>query len=436
MQIIMSQVNADLIMSAELSEGDRDLAGKAALVSRTATFKLPDGFQIYNTHPDLRALAALLTFYPWIGNRLDLPFPVSTEFAKAVKAASKIDVTNQSADIPMRTPGEGSHPGLSFSGGVDSMGALALMPDDTVPVFSLRTSPPEGGRTLYKPDVALHAIAEMRKAGRSVHIVESDHEWVRGPVGFSVDPAPAIALILLADELNLDAITFGTIAESAYVTGAGKWSEYKVRPAYARWKTLFDAVALDTYNATAGISEIGTSTIVRSSEFGHLAQSCIRGIPGYPCRACVKCFRKSLITASLTGEWPDEREVARLMANRTIKGFLEKTPIRFEIILTSAMASYNGSDPLLLKLQSRVGALVQDVSFTGSWYGPAMDLIPEKYRAGTIEAANQYLPRMTENQEEAFRNFDIFPFLESNQESVVEFLKTVDENAKASVKAV
>ncbi|MET4061536.1 hypothetical protein ABIB35_003109 [Arthrobacter sp. UYP6] len=436
MQITMSQVNADLIMSAELSEGDRELAGKAALVSKKATFKLPDGFSIFNTHPDLRALAALLTFYPWIGNRLDLSFAVSKEFAEAVKVAARIDVTNQSADIPKRTPGEGSHPGLSFSGGVDSMGALALMPDDTVPVFSLRTSPPEGGRSLYKPDVALHAIAEMRKAGRSVHIVESDHEWVRGPVGFSVDPAPAIALILLADEFNLDAITFGTIAESAYSTGAGKWSEYKLRTPYTRWKTLFDAVALDTYNATAGVSEIGTSTIVRTSEFGHLAQSCIRGIPGHPCRACVKCFRKSLITASLTGEWPDEIEVARLMANRTIKGFLENAPIRFEIILASVMASYSGTDPLLLRLQSRVGSLVQDVSFTGTWYGPAMDLVPEKYRAGTIEAANRYLPQMTEEQEEAFRNYDIAPFLEANKQGTEEFLKTVEENALAPVKTV
>ncbi|WAP53325.1 DUF6395 domain-containing protein [Arthrobacter sp. ATA002] len=270
----------------------------------------------------------------------------------------------------------------------------------------------------------------MAKAGKHVHIVESDHEWVRDPVGFAVDPAPAVPLILVADKLNLDSIAFGTIAESSYATGKGKWTEYKDRVVYHRWRDLFEAVGLGSYNVTAGISEIGTSSIVRTSKFGYLAQSCIRGIPGRPCLACAKCFRKSLITASLSGEWPDKAQVSRMMAYRTVKAFLEPAPIRFEIILASGMASYDGDDPLLLALQSRVGAKEHDVSFTHSWYPPAMDLIPARYRESSIKAANRYLPKMTSKQIEDFRSFDNSSLIESKKDDVEQFRAILDINAK------
>lgn len=430
MQIILKQTGTELSLTAEPSEGDRELARNATLLRRTATLKLPEGFSRTDTHPDLLALAALIAFYPWIGTRLDFEFGVSQDFADVVKKVSRIDVTNIDPELSKRRTAADAKPGLSFSGGVDSMAALALMPDDAVPVFSLRTPPPNGGRSLYKPDVALHAIAEMKKAGKIVHVVETDHEWVRDPVGFSVDAAPALPLILMADMLNLDAITFGTISESAYATGAGKWAEYAERVAFTRWAALFEVVCLAFYNPTVGISEVGTSSIVLTSEFGHLAQSCIRGVPEHPCKACVKCFRKSLITASLTGEWPDPTEVSQMMANRTIKGFLEKVPIRFEIILTAVMASYDGDDPLLLALQDRVGAKEQDVSFVYTWYPPAMDMLPEKYRASTVDAANNYLPEMSSAQVEAFQNFDIAPFLDAKKDDIEGFLELLTENAK------
>ncbi len=430
MHIKVTQTGNNLALTATPSEGDRELAGKASLQRTTATIKLPTGYNVDNTHPDLVALAALITFYPWIGKKLEFDFPVSQGFADTLKRVSRIDIPNASKWIPKRTASEGSHPGLSFSGGVDSMAALAIMPEDTVPVFTLRSAPPEGGGSLYKPDVALHAIDEMERAGKHVHIIESDHEWVRNPVGFAVDAAPAVPLILLADKLNLDAITFGTIAESAYLTGKGYWNEYAERVIFTRFDALFDAAGLDSYYATAGISEIGSSTVVNSSKFGHLAQSCIRGIPGQPCRACVKCFRKSLITASLNGNWPDEAEVGVMMANKTIRNFLELYPIRFEIVLTATMAMYDGNDPLLLALRSRLAAQAQDVSFTRGWYGPSMDLIPEKYRATTIEAANQYLPKMSAAQEEAFRNFNLTEALDANHISQEEWLAILEENAK------
>lgn len=435
MRILVTQMNQDLTLTAELTPGDREVAGKASLARQSATFKMPSGYTWTNTHPDLIALASLIAFYPWIGRELITTFPVSSGFAETVLAKTKITVPNSSDDVLKRVTDHKAHPGLSFSAGVDSMAALALMPEDTVPVFSLRSPPPNGAGSLYKADVALHAISEMANAGKTVHVVESDHEWLRDPVGFTVDPAPAVPLILLADKLNLDAITFGTIAESAYMTGKGKWVEYMDRIVYTRWRDLFQAVGLASYNATAGVSEIGTSTIVQSSRFGYLAQSCIRGIPGHPCRACVKCFRKSLITASLTGRWPERDEVSRMMAHRTIMKSLEPAEIHFEIILTAAMSGYDGSDPLLLALQERVGSNHIDVSFTHGWYPPAMELIPEKYREFTVKAVSSFLPAMTADQMEMFQSFNVAELVDAARDSLDVFRASLIQNASPSVEA-
>lgn len=393
---------------------DRKVAGNATLVSTTANIKLGRGYDLESVHPDLKALAALIAFYPWIGGTLVMDDSISAEFSRVVSEVCRIDAGPTSDSIHPRTPTQNAVPGLSFSGGVDSMAAHAVLPENTESVFTLRTPPANGARSLYKPDVALHAIHEMGRAGKQVHIVESDHEWVRSPVGFATDPAPSVPLILMADSLDLDAVTFGTIAESAYLTGKGTWQDYSKRTVYTRWSKLFRAAGMEFNNVVAGISEFGTSTIVQSSPFGHLAESCIRGIPGKPCKACVKCFRKSLISASISNSWPTTALVSSMMAKPTIKGYLEKSPIRFEIMLISALNEYDGHDPLLTQLRHRVHADSLDASFTKAWYPDAMKLISEKYRHSTTKAISQYLPKMNQAQTEAFEAFDILPMMNSN----------------------
>ena len=430
MQINMTQAGTDVTMSVALSEDDREVQGRARLARQTATFTLPESFNLDNTHPDLLALAGLITFNPWIGSRLDLPFAVSQGFADTVKAALKIEVTNVSPDIQRRTAGDNARPGLSFSAGVDSIAALAIMPENTVPVFSYRTALPTGGRSLYKADAPLHAVKEMNAAGKETFLVESDLEWVREPVGFAVDPSPSVPLILLADFFELDAIGFGTIAEAAYGTGGAAFVDYAKRGVFTRWQAMFRSVGIDYFNCVAGLSEMCTTAIARQSEFGHLAQSCVRGVVGSPCLNCVKCFRKSLIEASMSGNWPAESEVSRMMANRAIHNYLSGAPIRLEIMLTAALAKYDGTDPLLLALQKRVAAKTWDVSFTQGWYGPSLQtMVPEKYRPVTTELMAKYLPQMTPEQEEAFRNFDIAPVMAAKNGEVEEFLAVLENNA-------
>lgn len=433
MRIDFSQKHDQLTMFATLDDDDRKEFGKATLSRDSVTFQLPFEFDVRTVHPDLLALAATISFSPWIGKRLDLSFSVSEDLAEIFRRVLKISLTNVSSWVEPRKPKNDARPGLSFSGGVDSLACLELMPENTVPMFSHRSPAPHKGNTLYRDDAALHAIAELNKSGRTTYSMMSDLEWLRAPVGFGVDPAPAVPLILLSDHFNIDAIAFGTIAEAAYRTGSETYIDYAKRPIFTKWQAAFQAAGLEYFNCVAPLSELCTTKITRESKYGHLAQSCVRGEIGKPCMNCVKCFRKSLIEASFSGNWPEQEEISRMMANRSIKGYLDAAPIRLEIVLASALSQYNGHDPLLSTLKERVCSTDQDVSFTRGWYGPGIDaMVPKKYREGLIDSLNRFIPKMTPQQVRAFEEFDIRPTIEDlqNRNLVSSFHEKLEENQR------
>lgn len=434
MRIDVSQDGARVVFAATLDKGDRQQVGNASMAERTLVIEAPDGFNVADAHNDLVALAAIVSFSPWIGGRLDLPFAVSERFADTVRIWLRIDITGVSPTQDQRTPAAHSRPGLSFSGGVDSVACLAIMPATTVPVFSLRSGPPSERPTLYQPDAAIHAVDEVCARGREAYSVRSNLEWLRNPVGFGVDPAPALPLILLADKLNLDALAFGTIAEAAYRTGTEHFIDYPERGVFNRWQAVLSSVGLEYFNCVAPMSELATTAITAQSEFADLAQSCVRGFRGAPCRNCTKCFRKSLIESSITGEWPIKDELARMMAQREVRAYLSNSPIRLEIVLMAALAEYDGDDPLLLALKRRVSAPDIDTSFTRAWYRPGMErVIPKKYFAETSAKLSEIVPPMTPEQERAFERFDIRPVTARHEANgdAESFRQVLEDNVKA-----
>lgn len=408
MQVTFSQNHDKLKLAAVLDDDDREEFGKARMAARAVTYHLPVAYQVRSAHPDLLALAALTTFSPWIGKTLELPFSVSERFAEECKKSLRIQITNTSSWVKPRENSSSSRPGVSFSAGVDSFACLAIMPESTVPVFSHRTPPKGNSSTLYRDEAPLYAIEQLKKSGREVYAVESDLEWLRSPVGFGVDPSPSTPLILLADYFDLDAIAFGTIAEAAYRTGSEHFIDYAERPIFLKWQAVFQAAAISYYNCVAPLSEMCTTKITRESPFGELAQSCVRGLPSKPCMQCVKCFRKTLIEASFSGNWPNDESLRKMLSVRAIKNYLKGNPIRLEIILESTLQNYEGDSEILNALKDRVVDAESDVSFTKAWYEPGINqMVPEKYRTETKEKILKYIPKMTPEQVREFENYNI-----------------------------
>lgn len=389
-------------------------------VGRTLTAVLPAPWRRDDVHPDVVALVALLSAGPWISARLEMDSPVSEPFATSVRANFDITIEPVDTSISRRDASSGGRPGLAFSGGVDSVAAADVMPEDTILYFNERLDPPGSGRTLYDKSAAVHACEALADAGRVVRRIPCDVEHLRGPVGVPVDYSNAVPAVLMADVDALDAIGWGTIAESAYRIGSRNFVEYSERSIFTVWRNVFAAAGLDFINPVAGVSEVGTSEIVRVSPSGHLAQSCIRGTPGEPCTRCWKCVRKSLLDASLTGNWPDHAWVVESMAAREPMKFLTHRPIKHEDVLTYAMSRYDGELDELRLLKARVRGDEIDVSWLKRHYPPALDLVPGKYRDDVRSKLEQYLAPMTAEDQEWFRRWSTEPVLEDSKYEALE----------------
>lgn len=374
--------------------------------NRSCEVHLPEDWKLEDVHPDVLALAAILIIYPFAGPSISLPFGVSQPFHDYFKQTTKKELEPINHELKPRKSPLYSVPALAFSGGVDSMAALMLLPRSTN-LFYLERIVPKNitKKQLYNKEAALHACNTLQKEGRSVYTIKSDLEFVRDPEGFPVDVANAIPALLLSDYIGLDSIAWGTIIECTYNIGKGDFQDYKDRLHYKRWGKLFELVDLPFNQVVGGISEIGTSTIVLKSPYKSIAQSCVRGIPNKPCQNCWKCFRKELIEKTIKGDQVDETTL-----NRNFKYFKErfsKIPIADENIFNYITSRYNGSNSIMTILKGRTRGGLLDVSWLGKWYSPSVLILPEKYRSFVSKQIPKYIDVMTKEEEKAVESWKV-----------------------------
>ena len=382
-----------------------ELKGGVRLVRDRVDFRLPR--RVDQIHPDLLALTAYLVAGPYTRRSLDLGWPVSQRFAEALASATRLVTASANEAVAPREVPDGV-PGLCYSGGVDCTAALTVMPSSTELFFLERVAPwGQPWQGAYDKSAALAACAGATAAGRQVHVVQTDLEYVRSPVGFPDHLSNAGPLVLLADESRLDAVAWGTIMESAYRIGAAGFADYAERPVYAGANELFASVGLPLFNPVAGLSEVATSAIALRSPYGEFSQSCMRGTVGEPCRSCWKCFRKSLLDSSLTGQWPDHAELDRMFDLKSVRPFIDAVPMKHENVLTYATHRYPGDHELMQALRRRVRGDSLDVDWLTRHYPPALDLVPDRYRAATCEALEQHVAPMSDADVAAFRAWEV-----------------------------
>jgi hypothetical protein len=379
----------------------------ARLAGDQVFFEVPSLWRLQDLHPDLLGLVALLVVQPFTNQRLEVSVPVSAAFAGQVHASFGIEMAPVDHGLDARTAVRGV-PGLAFSGGVDSVAALAVLPPQTVSVFVDRhTSADRAGRSLYRPEAAHRTCDELARRRHRVIRVLTDIEHVRDPVGFPVDVANAAPAVLLADLLDLDSMSWGTIAEAAYRVGHQRFADYPHRRAYLAWAGVFASVGLPIMNPVAGASEVATSSIVLQEDWGALAQSCIRGEVGAPCRNCWKCFRKSLLESALTGTWPDEQEIERLFTIREARAQISKVPMRHENVVAFSCQRYDGFHPLMQALGRRVRASELPLDHLTRWYRPSGVHWPGRYRDEVTANLDRMLGAMDTVDEERFRGWSL-----------------------------
>lgn len=382
-----------------------------AMQQSTVRFTMPEGWSYPDLHPDLEAVAVLLALRPFIGSALQLPRPISAGLADVLHDAFSITVDHVDDTLPIRRI-DGGRVGLCFSGGVDSSAALLALPDATV-CFFLDRSPPPGGAAqgLYRPEAARHACERVESLGWAMVTVASDLEYVRKPVGFPVFDrssveSSGVPVVLCAGSMQLDAISWGTIAGVAYGTGFGGFIDHAAVTEHERWRRVFAAVGLPVLNPIAGVSEIASSRMVMGSALDGFAQSCVRGRIGEPCRNCWKCVRKTLIASALTGDWPAPEEMDRLLLVRDVRRQLHLTPFPLSDVLSYALSRYPTSSDLVDVLRTRLACNGADLTYLEHWYAPVSAVWPAAYVEGLERSLDSSVGRMSALEESCFRRWD------------------------------
>jgi len=383
---------------------------RISMAERQSFVTLPEKVNMDDIHPDLLALTAILMVYPF-SKSLQLPFGVSEQFAHIYRDLFKKNVGPIDAGLKPRKSTESSSPGIAYSGGVDSSAALALLPHNTKAFFLDR---PVKRNSLYSSEAAHFACKEIAKLGYTVHVIGTDLEYLRKPDGFPVDWSTAVPAVILADHEDLDSVAFGTILESAYGIGKGRFQELREKVIYWKWMELFSAVDLPLNLVTAGVSEVGTQIITQKVGFSLFAQSCIRGSIGEPCKNCWKCFRKGLCELALQRNDPSEDEVEKLFCIKDAQNNLRNVPIKHENVLTYATAYYSGNDDTMRALQKRVRGDKKEVGWMEKWYPAAIEYTIPKYREVVAENARHILGEMTDDDIQALVGWDLLDVVDSD----------------------
>lgn len=377
------------------------------------TVELPGITSLESIHPDHLALAIILVANPFIGSKLNLPFAVSQGFFSATKKISKYKITAPNFEERPYSAPENSVPGLSFSGGADSTAALLLMPKDTVAVFMNR--PYRAKTSLYNKTAAYATVDHAKSLGFDAQKINCNLEYIRSPLGFPSDLAPAVPLILLASNLNIDSIAFGTVLESAYRVGHDTARDYTESGHYLVWGGLFAAAGVPLFLPVAGISEVGTSTIVQASSFREYTRSCIRGAWPDSCENCWKCFRKSLVEHRILNKRLSNKNLDHWFKVKEVQSKLAAWPISHENVLAWSLQGKNSSGKLVKHLLSRLEGSIREMGFLENWYSKSIELVPDKYKMETTERIAKYLGTMLESDTEQVVSHSMTEWLSSKE---------------------
>ena len=363
---------------------------------RQFSFKTSGNSKFGKVHPDRLALVGLLCTLPFCSEELKIDWPVSPQFYEATKVISRVKLIFPEGSVePLNRADSGRH-ALSFSGGADSTAALTVMPNSTESVFMLRTK--NKVRTLYDSHAAIESCRKLRNLGFTVHIVESDFEYLRSPIGFPTDLAVASPTILLADSRNFESVAFGTILESAFGTSGSSYRNYADSSHFRLWSTLFQSVGLGYSLPLAGVSEVGSAILCRDHPIGRFHQSCIRGKWGEPCNKCWKCFRKNTLIAALDRSEMPASSIKSIKKSKEVKkSLIENKPIKHEGVLTYSLQRVTGDHKLIQSLRDLVRVGTIETDWMEYWYAPSSSLIDEAYRDLTVGLLKKYLGEMSES---------------------------------------
>lgn len=376
--------------------------GGVNLINDRFCFHLPTEAKM---HPDLLASAVLSVVMPFARRRIRFPFEVSSSLAEVILKGFGKELLPISSQLTARRPG--SAPGLSFSGGIDSMASLRLMPENRELVFFERIAHPEvryaSDYDTYQTAPALRLFERMEKDGFKIWRVQSDHQYVISPGPDWVTWIGAGSpLMLLADTLDLDSSWFGSDLGSTFIP---HWTGYR----YLSWdfddpyedpyQVWMSAIGLPISRPVSGMAGPATAKVVKDSPYREHLTFCANGIDGEPCLSCLKCLRKMVTFAVVwgidlnPGFWDHFSRIPEIRYHFEEDNLLESLHV-YKYCFDRLPAIPNR---FFRRVQESIRSIPVNVDFSIRWYPNSSRLVVPKYRDIYEAQKNRYLEDYTQD---------------------------------------
>ena len=105
--------------------------------------------------------------------------------------------------------------------------------------------------------------------------------------------------------------------ENTYLFHGHRYRNFGTSWFWRHHSEIFNNIGLSIYQPVAGCSEVINQHIVAQNGLLDYAQSCLRSdIPGVPCGACWKCFRKNTLAGH---EFKFSKEIDTFLQKRPLK---------------------------------------------------------------------------------------------------------------------
>lgn len=383
-----------------------DRTGKVTMQINTCRILLPHNWKVSLIHPDLFALSVILIGYPYIRNQINVGIGVSKEFHDEFFRLTGIRVVPIKDNLKPRKSKDTARPSLAFSGGVDSIVALSLLPENTCSVFLDRMPPSDMlDKKVYDKNAVYRACNFLANEGKEVYIIKTDLEYIRKPRGFAIEYSTSIPTILLADYLDgFDSIASGTVLESSYL----EFKDFDESRLYnVDWRKLFNVVDLPRNDVTTGLSNVATLKILyKDGRYTNIAHSCMSGQGIERCMNCWKCFRKTLITKILLKEPINDDLIDRLFNITEARTYLKRLPLRFENQFAYITEKCDSKHPLMTMLRNFTVKNKTKYDWMEKWYSPSIEHFAPKYKHIVEENIKKYLKAMNKQEEKLVETWE------------------------------
>ncbi len=410
MRVSTSWDEGQLNLRLRLDEGERlDGAGQAGmpirLVANTATIRHPA--LSADTHPDLVALAVIMTVAPWVGRRLWLDEPVSSAFADAAQDGFDFELGPVDEDLPSRARGQ--HVGLLYSGGVDSVALSEFIPPDSPLIHLRRVRHPRvpNRATHLRVDVSEHYARLLETPDRRLEVVATDIEFLCQPFPtYATWITLGIGAVLLADYLNLGAVAAGFILGARHLD-EGRRFDPNGDNARA-WYGVFEAAGIPLFGGMAGATEILTFQLAENAGLESITRSCQLGTVEAPCWNCIKCLRKELIASARSDEPLPAELVDRVSTNgKIVEPLLGPPPYYQQHILEYVLSRVPGIESTFLKsTKDQLRPTRSGSDWVERYYPPALEQIPAPWLASFRPQLLDSVDLMTEEDCAIVENWD------------------------------